>query len=101
MDEVRSISLKNKLNRGILPKEQGYEENSSRGVKPNWPQLNDLCSYVGLIPAQKFQFGYLNIRISALYIIIRKRVMNTGLRHAKPARWGFIWRTNIYDETPH
>jgi hypothetical protein len=61
MGEVRSISLKNKQNWGMLPKEQGYEENSSLGVKPNWPQLNDLCSYTGLIPAQKFQFGYLSI----------------------------------------
>jgi hypothetical protein len=60
MGEVRSISLKNKQNWDMLPKEQGYEENSSRGVKPNWPQLNDLCSYAGLIPAQKFQFGYLS-----------------------------------------
>jgi hypothetical protein len=55
MGEVRSISLKNKQDWGILPKEQGYEENSSRGVNQiaigtNWPQLNDLYSYARLIP---------------------------------------------------
>jgi len=35
-----------------------YEnEYSRRGVKPNWPQLNSLCSYTRLILVQKIQFG--------------------------------------------
>ena len=40
----RSISLKNSQNRGIIPREHRHEKYSSRGFKPNWPQLSSLCS---------------------------------------------------------
>jgi len=49
MGEVPSISSENREKWGIFPNEQGHEEYSRRGVKPNWPQLNGLCSYTRLI----------------------------------------------------
>ena len=39
----------------------GAYKTFKHGVKSNWPQLNDLCSNTGLIPVQKFQFGFLSI----------------------------------------
>jgi hypothetical protein len=44
-EELPSVSLENRDKWGIAPIKQGHEEYSSRGVKPNWPQLNSLCSY--------------------------------------------------------
>ena len=43
------LATKNRLNGRKLPKEQGAYKIFKHGVKPNWPQLNDLCSYAGLI----------------------------------------------------
>ncbi len=59
MEEVSSVSSENRDKWGISPNKQGHEEYSRRGVKPNWPQLNSLCSYTRLILVQKIQFGYL------------------------------------------
>jgi hypothetical protein len=61
MGEVPYISSKNREKWGKFPNEQGHKEHSSWGVKPNWPQLNDLCSNTGLIPVQIFQFGFLRV----------------------------------------
>ena len=58
MEEVPSVSSENRDKWGISPNKQGHEEYSRRGVKPNWPQLNSLCSYTRLILVQKIQFGF-------------------------------------------
>jgi len=58
MGGVRSHSSKiRQIKWHLCHKDKGYKIFKG-GVKPNWPQLNSLCSYTGLIPVQKIQFGF-------------------------------------------
>ena len=40
-----------------ISREQGQTEYLINGVNPTWPQLYSLCSYSGINPVQKIQFG--------------------------------------------
>jgi len=53
--------LKNQKIEGRIPPESnGRTEDSTRGVKLIWPQLNSFCSYIGIFPVQKIRIRYLS-----------------------------------------